>query len=251
MCVFSCFLTMNQSYNISSKIFAWFTHFFTASGLLAGFMAILAVSGKNWRAAMAWLLVALAIDGFDGTLARKFKVKEVLPNFDGKTIDYVIDFANYAIIPAYFFYQSDLVSENWSLPLSFLILMVSAIYYGNDGMVSDDFYFVGFPVMWNVVVFYLIFVFSLNELGNAAVIVFFAILHFVPIKFVYPSRATQLKFATLTVTAIFLIILPLIVWFYPTTPSWLKWMANACLAYYGVLAIMDTFRKNPKTIAKS
>lgn len=235
---------MAQNQNITNKILAWFTHFFTASGLLAGFMAILAIGEKNWRSAMAWLLVALAIDGFDGTLARRFKVKEVLPNFDGKTIDYVIDFANYAIIPAYFFYQANLVGENWTLPLSLLILIVSAIYYGKDGMVSDDYYFVGFPVMWNIVVFYLVFVFSLSEIGNAAIIVIFSILHFVPIKFAYPSRATRLKVVTLTVTAIFLIVTPLIVWFYPATPNWLKWMADACLAYYGILAVIDTFRKN-------
>lgn len=234
---------MNQNNNLSIKIFAWFTHFFTASGLLAGFMAIPAISEKNWRVAMAWLLVALAIDGVDGTLARKFKVKETLPNFDGKTIDYVIDFANYAIIPAYFFYQVNLVQESWNLPLSFLILMVSAIYYGKDGMVSDDYYFIGFPVMWNIVVFYLVFVFSFSETINVAIIVFFSILHFVPIKFAYPSRATRLKLLTLIVTAVFLLITPIIVWFYPEIPVWLKWIANVCLAYYGILAIADTFRK--------
>lgn len=110
---------MNQSFDTSSKFLAWFAHLFTASGLLAGFMAILAISEKNRRAAMTWLLVALVIDGVDGTLARKFKVKEILPDFDGKILDYVIDFANYAIIPAYFFYQSELVRESWALPLSF------------------------------------------------------------------------------------------------------------------------------------
>jgi phosphatidylcholine synthase len=234
---------MKQNYKITDVLLAWSVHFFTASGLLAGFMAILAINAKDWQVTMAWLLVALFIDGVDGTFARKFRTKEVLPNIDGKTIDYVIDFANYAIIPAYFFYQANLVFESWSLPLSCLILMVSAIYYGKDGMVSDDYYFVGFPVMWNIVVFYLIFVFSFNELGNAIIIVIFSILHFVPIKFAYPSRATRLKGVTITVTAIFLIITPLIVWFYPNTPNWLKWLANACLAYYGILAIADTLRK--------
>ncbi len=55
---------------------------------------------------MAWLLVALLIDGIDGTLARVFKVKEVLPNVSGKTIDTVVDFTNYAVVPAYFFYAA-------------------------------------------------------------------------------------------------------------------------------------------------
>lgn len=110
-------------------------------------------------------------------------------------------------------------------------------------MVSDDYYFVGFPVMWNIVIFYLVFVFSLNEIGNAALIVIFSILHFVPVKFAYPSRATRLKFVTVMVTAIFLTVAPLIVWFDPEPPKWLKWIASACLAYYAILAIADTFRK--------
>ena len=106
------------------KSLAWSVHIFTASGLWAGFMAILAINHHNWRSAMFWLLACLIIDGIDGTFARMFRVKEVLPYMDGKTIDYVIDFATYAIIPAYFFYESELVTADWRLPLTFLILMV-------------------------------------------------------------------------------------------------------------------------------
>lgn len=215
-------------------------HLFTACGLLAGFLATLAISEKNWRAAMAWLLVALAIDGIDGTFARKFKAAEVLPQINGKTIDYVIDFFNYAIVPAYFFYAANLVEASWNLPLAFLILLVSAIYYGIEGMVSDDFYFVGFPVMWNVVVFYLVFVFSLDAYANAAAIIFFAILHFVPVKFAYPSRAVRLKKLTILFSLIVLTIMPVIVWFYPNVPLWQKWIAAVCLIYFGGLAIADT-----------
>ena len=204
-------------------------------------MAILSINAKNWRAAMAWLFVALLIDGIDGTFARMFKVEKVLPNMDGKIIDYVIDFATYAIIPAYFFYMAELVDPAWNLPLTYLILLVSAIYYGKEGMVSDDYYFMGFPVMWNVVIFYLIFIFSLNELGNAAIIIIFAIMHFLPIKFAYPSRATNLKTLTLIFTAIILLTMILAVWFYPNVPAWLKWISIASLAYFGLLAVVDTF----------
>ncbi len=204
-------------------------------------MAILAINIKDWRAAMAWLFVALIIDGVDGTFARKFKTSEILPYINGKTMDYIIDFATYAIIPAYFFYMAELVYPAWNLPLTFLILLVSVIYYGKEGMVSDDYYFVGFPVMWNVVVFFLIFVFSLNEIGNAAIIIIFSILHFLPIKFAYPSRATRLKTLTLIFTVIILLIMPVIVWFYPNVPAWIKWMAVGCLVYSGFLAVVDTF----------
>ena len=161
---------MSYYYNTLDKTLAWSVHIFTASGLLAGFMAILAINAKDWRAAMGWLIVCQFIDGVDGALARKFRVKEVLPNINGTTIDYVIDFATYAIIPAYFFYSAELVNYAWVLPLAFLILLVSAIYYGKEGMVSDDYYFIGFPVMWNVVVFYLVFIFEAPHWFNAAII---------------------------------------------------------------------------------
>ncbi len=232
---------MSRTHSTLQKALAWSVHIFTASGLLAGFMAILAINAKNWRVAMVWLFVALVIDGVDGTFARKFRTKKVLPNIDGKTMDYVIDFANYAIIPAYFFYNAELVYTAWNLPLTFLILLVSVIYYGKEGMVSDDYYFVGFPVMWNVVVFFLIFIFSLNKLGNAAIIVIFSIMHFLPIKFAYPSRATRLKTLTIIFTAIILLSIPLSIWFYPNVPVWLKWITIGSLAYFGLLAIVDTF----------
>ena len=72
---------MNQTYSTIEKTLAWSVHIFTASGLLAAFMAILAINAKDWRSAMAWLFVALIIDGVDGTFARLFKTKEVLHTF--------------------------------------------------------------------------------------------------------------------------------------------------------------------------
>ena len=204
-------------------------------------MAILAINAKNWSAAMAWLFAALVIDGIDGTFARLFNVKKILPKIDGKTIDYVIDFANYAIIPAYFFYRAELVFPAWNLPLTFLILLVSAIYYGIEGMVSEDFYFIGFPVLWNIVVFYLIFVFAFNPLGNAAIIIIFSVLHFVPIKFAYPSQATRFRVLTIIFSAVYLFLMPLIIWLYPDVPVYLKWLAVLILIYFGLLAIADTF----------
>lgn len=232
---------------------AWLIHIFTASGLIAGLMAIIAIGQNDWRTAMFWLLAALFVDGVDGTLARVFKVKEILPQINGKTIDTVVDFTNYAVVPAYFFYAAQLAGPALTLPLAFLILLVSAVYYGKEGMVSDDYYFVGFPVMWNVVIFYLVFVFpnrlqypdhfSATDLLAAAVIIICSILHFVPIRFAYPSRATRMKIPTILATIVIMILMPLCVWFYPSVPGWLRMLAVANLSYFGALAIFDTFRK--------
>ena len=230
-----------KTFSVLEKILAWSVHLFTASGLVAGFMAILAINEKDWRAAMLWLILALIIDGVDGTFARRFRVKEVLPQMDGKTIDYVIDFATYAIIPAYFFHESQLVEEVWRLPCTAIILLVSAIYYGKTGMVSNDMYFIGFPVLWNMVVFILFFVFNFSSMGNVLLIIIFAVLHFLPIKFVYPSQATRFKTLTLINTAVFIISCIAILWFYPAQNTW--WIGSIILSigYYAAMAIYNTW----------
>lgn len=225
----------------TAKALAWSVHVFTASGLLSAFMAILAIDAGDFRAAMLWLFLCQLIDGVDGALARLFRVREVLPHVSGQTIDYVIDFATYAIIPAYFFYQAAMVPDAWNLPLTFLILLVSALYYGIDNMVSDDMHFVGFPVMWNMVVLFMYFIFSLPPWGNVLLVIALAILHFVPIKFAYPSRVQRYRLLTLGITVVFLTSVFLAVWLYPN-PSWLvNGMAILATLGYGILAVWETY----------
>jgi phosphatidylcholine synthase len=223
------------------KSLAWSVHLFTATGLLSGFMAILAINEHDWPQAMLWLLLCLFIDGIDGTFARIFNVKEVLPNVDGKTIDYVIDFATYAIIPAYFFYMAELVADVWRLPCVAIILLVSALYYGKEGMVSDDNYFIGFPVMWNMVVFFMVFIFPQIPMLQTAMVFFFAILHFVPIKFVYPSQNARFFKTTIAMTALFFVMVLLSIYYYPIIPLWVKALAYGTVVYYGGMAVYITW----------
>lgn len=224
-----------------AKILAWGVHLLTASGLLVAFMAIIAIDAGNFRMAMLWLFFSLLIDGVDGSLARLFRVTEVLPHVKGQTIDYVIDFATYAIIPAYFFYNAGFVSAPWNLYLTFLILLVSALYYGMDGMVSDGMHFVGFPVMWNMVVLFLYFIFDFSAWGNALFVIAFAVLHFVPIKFAYPSRALRFKGLILLNTTLFLISIFLAVWLYPEQSPWVVWLSILTAATYGIIGVWETY----------
>lgn len=230
-------------YTLFQKTLAWSVHLLTASGILAGFMALLAINEKDWRAAMLWLLLCQFIDGIDGTFARRFMVKKVLPLMNGKEMDYVIDFATYAIIPAYFFYSTDLVGVEWRLPLTFLMLLVSVLYYGKEDMVADEQYFVGFPVLWNWVVFYLLFVFQCPQWINVGFITVLSILHFVPIKFAYPSRARRLKWLTISATALGMIATFLITYLYPERNVWLTATMTIILVYFALLGLKDTFRK--------
>jgi phosphatidylcholine synthase len=229
-----------QQYTTFDKIKAMSVHLFTSSGLIAGFMALLALAQNNFTAATLWMVLTLIIDGIDGTFARLFKVKQVLPNFNGTMIDYVVDFFTYAILPAYFFYQAHLLPPQLELVGVCMVLLVSAIYYGKDGMVSDNYHFVGFPVMWNVVVWYLYFVTQTNVWINFVAVVVFSILHFVPIKYPYPSRTLQFRGLNIAATVLCITSTVMCAWQYPNFTYW-NYLALLSVAYYGFISVYYTY----------
>lgn len=230
-----------MKYTLLQKTLAFGVHLFTATGIVAGFMAILAITEHEFKTAMLWLFVTLIIDGIDGTFARLFKVKEVLPNFNGSMIDAVIDFATYAIIPAYFIYEAPLLPEDYRLLGAAIILMVSAIYYGKEGMISNDYYFIGFPVMWNMVAFYLFFVIDISQWVNFILVVIFAIMHFIPIKFLYPSRTKKYRWLNIAVSALFIISNIWIISIYEEKNIILSWISVACVGFYAWMGIYHTW----------
>lgn len=220
---------------------AYAVHLFTASGLVVAFYALLAVEREDYRVAMLLLLVTLVIDGIDGTFARLARVREVLPEMDGKYIDYVIDFFTYAIIPAYFIYKGVNLEAGWRMPLIILILLVSAIYYGRTDM-SDGTHFIGFPVLWNAVAFFLFFVLDVGPHWNGVLIVTFAILHFVPVLFAYPSRKGKYFWPTLINTLVFIALFVAIPWVYPARYDWMIWLMIGTVLYYALHAGLETWR---------
>ncbi|MGB3801925.1 MAG: hypothetical protein WA952_19050 [Lewinella sp.] len=225
------------------KFAAWSVHVFTATGLLAAFMGLLAVSAGDYRLAMLWILVSLVIDGIDGTFARMARVGEVLPRVSGKTIDYVIDFFSYAILPAYLFYEAIDLAYWPRLLCCFAMLLSAALYYGQEGMVSaSGQHFVGFPVLWNMVVYLLVFVVPwLPGWAIVGLVGAFAVMHFLPILFAYPSRGGRWWVLTLVATVSFILAAVMNVWYYPEpSPLW-RGVTLAATAYYAVLAAVDTF----------
>ncbi|VCX91314.1 Phosphatidylcholine synthase [Pseudomonas aeruginosa] len=88
-----------------NKAKAWGVHAVTASGVILALLALLALVDNKPQACLLWLGLALLVDGLDGTLARKYEVKEMLPHFDGSVLDLVIDYLTYVFIPAIFIYR--------------------------------------------------------------------------------------------------------------------------------------------------
>lgn len=222
------------------KALAWSVHIFTASGLLSAFMAMVAIDNGDWKACWLWLVLCLVIDGVDGTFARMANVREVLPQIEGKYIDYVIDFATYAIIPAFFFYKVGMTSEPL-MPITISIMLItSALYYGKSDMTGGEAYFVGFPVLWNLVVFLLFFIIDVGPIGNLIGVIFFGVLHFIPLKYAYPSQAKRFFWGHMVATILAGVSSLVVLYYYPEAPDWSKYVVVAVMIWFLVMAIVET-----------
>lgn len=207
-------------------------------------MAVISVSQFDFAKAMIWLMVCFFIDGTDGLLARRFAVKDRLPGIDGKNIDYVTDFITYAFVPAYFVYQSELVDASLRLPLAAYIILISAFYYGKKGMVSQKGQFTGFPVLWNLVIFYTYFVFEGGTIFNTCFILFFGMLHFVPIQVSYPSHNLRKNPFPFIIGTAMLIVFIGTLYIYPVSYPIFKIIALVAFAYFIYLTIYYTWFKS-------
>ena len=93
------------------KALAWSVHLYTASGALFGILAILAAFEERFIMCFVWMCVTLFIDGVDGTLARRFRVKDVVPNFDGALLDNMVDYFTYVMVPLVVVYMAGMVPD--------------------------------------------------------------------------------------------------------------------------------------------
>ena len=183
------------------KIAAWAVHGFTGSGAVLGLLAIIAILNNDAVGAFLWLGLALLIDGIDGTLARKVDVSKLTPNIDGTILDSVVDYLNYVIIPSLMIYWFQMVPIGFELIVPSSIILASLYTFANLKMKTEDYYFRGFPAVWNIVVLYF-FILGTNGYINISVIVICIILTFIPIKFVHPLRVKDLRNLTIFFTVI-------------------------------------------------
>lgn len=183
---------------------AWGAHGFTATGVVIAFLATIALFDDQAKACLLWLGLALAVDGVDGSLARKFNVQSVLPGFDGSVLDLVIDYLTYVFIPALFIY-SYIPLPHYTLLLSTAIILVSSLFcFCNLEMKSKDNYFQGFPAAWNVVALCL-YIIQPTPWVTFLTIIGLALLTVTRMKFLHPFRVRRFMPLNILVTTIWLI----------------------------------------------
>jgi phosphatidylcholine synthase len=180
---------------------AFAVHAFTASGAAFGFLALLSAAGGSWSACFAWLGAALLVDGLDGPIARRIEVSRLLPRFSGEDLDKIIDYLTYVAVPAFVIARSTVVPEALRLPLAVAVMTLSLYHFADLESKTADGYFVGFPAIWNAVVFYC-FVLGADPLFAAGLIGLCLALTFVPFRWVHPLRVRRMRPLTLAVTAV-------------------------------------------------
>jgi phosphatidylcholine synthase len=185
---------------MQSLLQAAFVHFFTATGIVCALLATRATINGWFEVAFMWLGVAFLIDGLDGALARRYRVKQLLPMVSGETLDLVIDYVTYVFVPALMLLQAGIITGVSGLVLAGLACMSSLYHFSDEGSKSEDNCFVGFPAIWNVVAFYL-FAFPMAYWAVAAIILACVALTFVRIKWVHPMRVIRFRWITLAATA--------------------------------------------------
>jgi phosphatidylcholine synthase len=173
----------------ASQWLAWLAHLYTALGLVAAAgMAVLIVGGgdRSFRWAFILMMVATAIDATDGWLARKARVKDVLPGFDGRALDDLIDFHTYTSLPLLLLWRAGILPDHLAW-LLLLPLLSSAYGFSQVHAKTDDGFFLGFPSLWNVVAFYL-YMLQPPVWVSVTLVVTLAVLTFVPTPYLYATR---------------------------------------------------------------
>ena len=218
---------------------AWAVHVFTASGALWALLALIAIGRQEWGVAFGWMTVALAVDAFDGMLARAARVKEVLPGFDGVLLDNMLDYLNYVVVPAFLIYEAQLLPARFAAAGAAAVCLASAYQFCQTDAKTDDHFFKGFPSYWNVLAFYL-FVGGLDARLNLAILALFAVLVFVPLRWIYPSRMPRFRSITIAATCGWggLCIAMLIQ--FPEPDVWLLTGSLAYIAYYVAMSLYLT-----------
>ena len=221
---------------------AWRVHAYTGTGAILAFVAAWGVVHGSDRLALAALFVATIVDATDGILARRARVKEVLPAIDGGRIDDIVDYMTFVLVPLLLLEAAGGLYFAAVFPVVSVVLLSSLYGFVAPDAKTDDHFFTGFPSYWNIVVLYLL-LFKIPPAVNAIVLLAFSALVFVRIGYVYPSRTETLQRTTIALGAIWTVLIGAIIWMWPSPPRAVAIASLVFPVYYLVLSLVLHVRR--------
>ncbi len=225
------------------RVAAGLVHFYTSIGVVVALLMVhLSYAGEvTW---VLWLfLLAMVIDGTDGFLARYFDVKGVMPGFDGALLDNIVDYITYAFAPMVLLWSTGYLPEGWlggvvaSIPL-----LASCYQFCRSDAKTEDNMFLGFPSYWNIAAFYLI-VLDASPMVTSVSLLVLAVLVFVPISYVYPSRTETAWQLTMALTVAWLGLYAVLLAEYPDASWWAIALSVLYATYYVGLSLRLTLAR--------
>jgi phosphatidylcholine synthase len=215
-------------------------HLYTASGSVLGLLMVLAAFEGDAVTALWLALATLVIDGTDGMLARRTRVKQTIPWFDGARMDDIVDYLTYVFAPVVLLWTTDRLPDG---PLGWVLaalpLLASCYQFCRIDAKTEDHYFLGFPSYWNVIAFYVI-VLDIGTTGTAVILAVLTVLVFVPIKYVYPSRTRLLRSLNLGLAAVWLLTYAVLLLQYPDPHPLVVVLSLGYLVYYVGVSVFLT-----------
>jgi phosphatidylcholine synthase len=191
--------------HLSRRASAFAVHVLTAAGAALALLALFAAVERQWALMFAWLGVALIVDAVDGSIARMLNVRVLAARWSGDVLDLVVDILTYVFVPAYALATGGILPSMLAVPLSLLVVITGALYFADQRMKSADNYFIGFPAIWNLAAFYL-FVLRPDPWIAAPIVLALCVLTFVPLPFVHPFRVVRLRWVSMAVLAVGLVL---------------------------------------------
>ena len=239
----------NNLSQATSRRAGYVIHVMTASGAVAGLLALQAIFDSRWHAALLWLIACQVLDGLDGPIARRFDVTIHAPLIDGHILDLVVDYVTCVLVPVALLARLELLPTHYETLVAGAIILSSALWFARTDLETEDHWFNGFPAVWNLVVpTFLIFGSS-----STVVIVVSLILcatQLTNIKIPHLVRVVEFRRITLPLTVIYLADLTILSWQYsdktgshPSTFE--KYILLGFPLYTAGLSIWRTWFKKP------
>ena len=223
---------------MTPQIKALAVHLFTATGAVFAMLAMLAAVEGEWDLMFLWLVVAFAVDGIDGPLARKYEVKKYAGEFDGVLLDLIIDYLTYVFIPAFALFKSGLL-PGWTGWFAIIVItFASAMYFADTRMKTKDNSFSGFPGCWNMLVLVL-FALSPSFWVILILVSVLAVGMFFPLKFIHPVRTERWRVVSLPMALAWTFFAGWAAWvdFHPE--SWAHWGLIVTSVYLLLVGIVQ------------
>jgi phosphatidylcholine synthase len=195
---------MNQKTRIAPAVAAWplitarakayLVHLYTASAMIILLVATTFLLNGQLTAALFTMLLTIVIDSTDGFLARRCKVKQHVPEYDGRTMDDVIDYVSYVFLPVVFLLKAEMLLAPAAFFGAFPLIASAFGFARVDAKLDNDGFFIGFPSYWNIVAAYFYLTGSPPWL-NSLIIIFLAVMVFVPTRYIYITRFPRFRAA--------------------------------------------------------